>query len=53
MIVPQLNLRFNLLGAVLIVAFGFLFVTGLVASDRRGRFIFVSDLRHDRRHRSC
>ncbi len=27
MIAPQLNLRFNLLGAVLIVAFGFLFVT--------------------------
>jgi putative OPT family oligopeptide transporter len=27
MISPQLNLRFNLLGAVLIVAFGFLFVT--------------------------
>jgi putative OPT family oligopeptide transporter len=27
MIAPQLNLRFNLLGAVLIIAFGFLFVT--------------------------
>ena len=27
MIVPQLNLRFNILGAILIVAFGFLFVT--------------------------
>ena len=27
MIAPQLNLRFNLLGAFLIVAFGFLFVT--------------------------
>lgn len=27
MIFPQLNLRFNLIGAVLIVAFGFLFVT--------------------------
>ena len=27
MISPQLNLRFNLLGAVLIIAFGFLFVT--------------------------
>ncbi|HVF72770.1 MAG TPA: oligopeptide transporter, OPT family [Chthoniobacterales bacterium] len=27
MIVPQLNLRFNLLGAILIIAFGFLFVT--------------------------
>ena len=27
MLAPQLNLRFNLLGAVLIVAFGFLFVT--------------------------
>jgi uncharacterized oligopeptide transporter (OPT) family protein len=27
MLVPQLNLRFNLLGAILIVAFGFLFVT--------------------------
>ena len=27
MIAPQLNLRFNLLGAVLIVVFGFLFVT--------------------------
>jgi len=27
MIVPQLNLRFNILGALLIVAFGFLFVT--------------------------
>jgi putative OPT family oligopeptide transporter len=27
MIAPQLNLRFNLLGAILIVAFGFLFVT--------------------------
>ena len=27
MLVPQLHLRFNLLGAVLIVAFGFLFVT--------------------------
>ena len=27
MIAPQLNLRFNLLGALLIVAFGFLFVT--------------------------
>jgi putative OPT family oligopeptide transporter len=27
MLVPQLNLRFNLLGALLIVAFGFLFVT--------------------------
>ena len=27
MIVPQLNLRFNILGAVLIIAFGFLFVT--------------------------
>jgi putative OPT family oligopeptide transporter len=27
MLFPQLNLRFNLLGAVLIVAFGFLFVT--------------------------
>lgn len=27
MAVPQLNLRFNLLGAILIIAFGFLFVT--------------------------
>ncbi len=27
MIVPQLHLRFNILGAVLIIAFGFLFVT--------------------------
>jgi uncharacterized oligopeptide transporter (OPT) family protein len=27
MVAPQLNLRFNLLGAVLIIAFGFLFVT--------------------------
>jgi putative OPT family oligopeptide transporter len=27
MIVPQLNLRFNILGAILIIAFGFLFVT--------------------------
>jgi len=27
MLVPQLNLRFNILGALLIVAFGFLFVT--------------------------
>ena len=27
MIVPQLNLRFNILGAFLIIAFGFLFVT--------------------------
>jgi putative OPT family oligopeptide transporter len=27
MIVPQLNLRFNLIGAILIIAFGFLFVT--------------------------
>ncbi len=27
MIAPQLNLRFNLLGAILIIAFGFLFVT--------------------------
>ena len=27
MIAPQLNLRFNLLGALLIIAFGFLFVT--------------------------
>jgi putative OPT family oligopeptide transporter len=27
MIVPQLNLRFNILGAVLIIVFGFLFVT--------------------------
>ena len=27
MIVPQLNLRFNLIGALLIIAFGFLFVT--------------------------
>src|SRR2546423_6070 len=27
MIFPQLNLRFNILGAILIVAFGFLFVT--------------------------
>src|SRR5256714_128947 len=27
MIFPQLNLRFNILGAVLIIAFGFLFVT--------------------------
>ncbi|HET7287276.1 MAG TPA: OPT/YSL family transporter, partial [Pyrinomonadaceae bacterium] len=27
MIVPQLNLRFNILGALLIIAFGFLFVT--------------------------
>src|SRR5438034_257329 len=27
MIVPQLNLRWNLLGAILIIAFGFLFVT--------------------------
>jgi putative OPT family oligopeptide transporter len=27
MIAPQLNLRFNILGAVLIIAFGFLFVT--------------------------
>src|SRR5678810_535547 len=27
MVVPQLNLRFNILGAFLIVAFGFLFVT--------------------------
>lgn len=27
MLAPQLNLRFNLLGAILIVAFGFLFVT--------------------------
>jgi putative OPT family oligopeptide transporter len=27
MIVPQLNLRFNIIGALLIVAFGFLFVT--------------------------
>src|SRR5437660_7732814 len=27
MIVPHLNLRFNILGALLIVAFGFLFVT--------------------------
>src|SRR3977135_4064318 len=34
MIAPQLNLRFNLLGAVLIVAFGFLFV--LVSSRLTG-----------------
>ncbi|HKG96845.1 MAG TPA: oligopeptide transporter, OPT family, partial [Pyrinomonadaceae bacterium] len=27
MVVPQLNLRFNILGAILIIAFGFLFVT--------------------------
>src|SRR5947207_15799436 len=27
MLFPQLNLRFNLIGAILIVAFGFLFVT--------------------------
>ena len=27
MIVPQLNLRFNIIGAILIIAFGFLFVT--------------------------
>src|SRR5882724_10919288 len=27
MVVPQLNLRWNLLGAILIIAFGFLFVT--------------------------
>ena len=27
MLAPQLNLKFNLLGALLIVAFGFLFVT--------------------------
>ena len=27
MAVPQLNLRFNILGALLIIAFGFLFVT--------------------------
>lgn len=27
MIVPQLNLRFNIIGALLIIAFGFLFVT--------------------------
>lgn len=27
MLVPQLNLRFNILGALLIIAFGFLFVT--------------------------
>lgn len=27
MIVPQLNLRFNILGAILIIVFGFLFVT--------------------------
>lgn len=27
MLVPQLNLRFNILGAILIIAFGFLFVT--------------------------
>ena len=27
MIAPQLNLRFNILGAILIIAFGFLFVT--------------------------
>jgi putative OPT family oligopeptide transporter len=27
MVVPQLNLRFNILGALLIIAFGFLFVT--------------------------
>ena len=35
MIAPQLNLRFNLLGAVLIVAFGFLFV--LVSSRLTGQ----------------
>jgi putative OPT family oligopeptide transporter len=34
MIAPQLNLRFNLLGAVLIIAFGFLFV--LVSSRLTG-----------------
>jgi putative OPT family oligopeptide transporter len=34
MVAPQLNLRFNLLGAVLIVAFGFLFV--LVSSRLTG-----------------
>src|SRR5437762_6381411 len=34
MIAPQLNLRFNLLGAILIVAFGFLFV--LVSSRLTG-----------------
>ena len=27
MILPQLHLQFNLLGAILIIAFGFLFVT--------------------------
>ncbi len=53
MIAPQLNLRFNLLGAILIVAFGFLFVTGFVAPDRRSRLILLSDLRHDDRDAVC
>jgi hypothetical protein len=34
MAVPQLNLQWNILGALLIVAFGFLFVTVSVPPDR-------------------
>jgi len=43
-------LHMNLLGAILIVLFGFLFVHGFVAVDRRNRFFLQSHFRHDRRH---
>ena len=47
MIAPQLNLRGNLVGALLIVAFGFLVCYGFVAIDGRNRFFIKSDLRDD------
>ena len=40
----------GLVGALLIVFFGFLVRHRLVATDRRNRLIVQPDLRHDRRH---
>ena len=41
----------NLLGAILILLFGFLFVT-VSSPDRRNRLVVKSDFRHDARHAS-
>jgi len=49
-IVATPSLHMNLLGAVLIVIFGFLFVTVFFTVDRRNRLIVESNLRHDCRH---
>ena len=51
--VPQLGLGLTfqgLLGAVMILLFGFLFVTVSSPADGRGRLVVQPDLRHDHRH---